>query len=81
MEATKKDIPGTQPRMCRVRLDSNSCRPHQTSDAGRQLLARTIPSHVQALSPTQECQGEGWHDDVSWTWGDYYDELVYITYE
>ena len=29
----------------------------------------------------QERQGEGWYDDATWTWGDYYDDLCYITYE
>ena len=81
MEAIKKDIPSTQPHMCQVRLDSNSGRPNQTSNAGRQLLAWSIPSYVQVVPPAQECQGEGWYDDVTWTWGDYYDELLYITYD
>jgi hypothetical protein len=67
--------------MRQVRLGSDSGRPHQASDTGRQLLAWSIPSHVQAVPPAQECQGEGWYDDVTWTWGDYYEELTYITYE
>jgi len=29
----------------------------------------------------QECQGEGWYDDASWTWGDYFDDLSYISYD
>jgi len=33
------------------------------------------------MPQSQECQGEGWYDDATWTWGDYYDELSYITYE
>ena len=81
MEAVTQSILSTQPYLCQVRLDSYSCRPHQTRDPGRQLLAWSISSHVQAVPPTQECQGEGWYDDVTWTWGDYYDELVYITYD
>jgi len=81
MEATTQDILSTQPRMRQVRLGSDSGRPHQASDTGRQLLAWSIPSHVQAVPPAQECQGEGWYDDVTWTWGDYYEELTYITYE
>jgi len=81
MEATTQDIPSTQPHMRQVWVDGHSCGPHQASNAGRQLLARSISSHVQAVPPTQECQGEGWYDDVTWTWGDYYDELLYITYE
>ena len=81
MEATSQDILSTQSRMRQVRVDSHGCRPHQTSDTGRQLLAWSVPSYVQAVPPAQECQGEGWYDDVTWTWGDYYDELTYITYE
>lgn len=81
MEATAQDIFSTQPYLCQVRLGSHSGGPHYTGDSGRQLLVRSIPSHVQAVPPAQECQGEGWYDDVTWTWGDYYDELVYITYE
>ena len=81
MEATTQDIPSTQPYLCQVWVDRHGCGPHQASDAGRQLLAWSISSHVQAVPPAQECQGEGWYDDVTWTWGDYYDELVYITYE
>ena len=81
MEAIQKDIPGTQPRVHCVRIYSHGRRPHHTSHARRELLARSIPTNVQVVSPAQECQGEGWHEDVTWTWGDYYDELVYITYE
>ena len=44
-------------------------------------MARSIPSYVQAVPPAQECEGEGWYTHVEWTWGDYYDELTYITYE
>ena len=36
---------------------------------------------MQVMSPAQECQGAGWYEDVTWTWGDHYDELVYITYD
>ena len=81
MEAITQDIFSTQSCMCEVRVDCYSSRPHQASDAGRRLLAWSISSHVQVVPPAQECQGEGWYDDVTWTWGDYYDELVYITYD
>lgn len=36
---------------------------------------------MHVMSQPQECQGEGWYDDASWTWGDYWDELSYITYD
>ncbi len=36
---------------------------------------------LHAMPQPQECQGEGWYDDATWTWGDYYDDLCYITYE
>ena len=65
MEATTQDIPSTQSYMRQVRMDSHGCRPHQASDTGRQLLAWSVPSHVQAVPPAQECQGEGWYDHVN----------------
>jgi len=36
---------------------------------------------LQTMPHAQECQGEGWYDDATWTWGDYFDELSYVTYE
>ena len=81
MEAAAQDISSTQSNMCGLWMGSDSCRPHYASVTRRQLLARAISSHVQAVPPAQECQGEGWYTHVEWTWGDYYDELTYITYE
>lgn len=36
---------------------------------------------MQAMSPTQERARTEWYQDVTWTWGDYYDELTYISYD
>ena len=33
------------------------------------------------MSPTQERARTEWYQDVTWTWGDYYDELTYISYD
>jgi hypothetical protein len=70
------------PSVCSMRLASQRSRPYQASNAGRWLLRRPQPAAtVHAMPQPQECQGEGWYDDASWTWGDYYDDLCYITYE
>jgi hypothetical protein len=36
---------------------------------------------VHVVSQQKVSQGEGWYDDATWTWGDYWDDLTYITYE
>ena len=70
------------PSVRRVRLAGQRSRSHQASNAGRWLLRRPQPAAtVHAVPQPQECQGEGWYDDATWTWGDYYDDLCYITYE
>ena len=81
METAAQDILGTQSHMRGVWLGSYSCRSHYASVTRWQLLAWSIPSYVQAVPPAQECKGEGWYTHVEWTWGDYYDELTYITYK
>ena len=50
-------------------------------DARRRLLRGTIPSVMRVMSQPQECQGKEWFEHVNWTYGDYYDELHYITYD
>ena len=75
-------VPEATPSMRCVRLAGQRSRPHQASDAGRWVLRRPQPAAtVHAMPQPQECQGEGWYDDATWTWGDYYDDLCYITYE
>jgi len=81
MEAIQKDIPTTAPRVRQVRLGSNSRGPHHTSKSRRQLLGWTISTHVQVMSHEQERQRASWYEEVTWTWGDYYDELTYISYD
>jgi len=72
----------TTPSMRSVRMAGQRSRPHQASDAGRWLLRRSQPAAtVHAMPQPQECQGEGWYDDATWTYGDYFDDLTYITYE
>lgn len=36
---------------------------------------------MQVMSHAQVSAGEGWYDDATWTWGDYWDELMYISYD
>jgi len=36
---------------------------------------------MRVMSQPQECQGKEWYEHVNWTYGDYYDELHYITYD
>ena len=75
-------IPQATPSVRSMRLAGQRSRPHQASDARRWLLRRPqLAATVHAMPQPQECQGEGWYDDASWTWGDYYDDLCYITYE
>ena len=64
-----------------LRVASHRGGPHQTSESGRGLLSRSLPTTVQVMPHAQECQGEGWYDDASWTWGDYFDDLSYISYD
>ena len=36
---------------------------------------------MHVVSQQEVSQREGWYDDATWTWGDYWDDLTYITYE
>ena len=82
MEKTTQGILKATPCVRSMRLAGQRGRSHQASDAGRWLLRRQQPAAtVHVMPQPQECQGEGWYDDASWTWGDYYDDLCYITYE
>ena len=75
-------VPQTASSVRRVRMAGQRSRPHQASNTGRCFLRRPQPAAtVHAMPQPQECQGEGWYDDATWTWGDYYDDLCYITYE
>ena len=75
-------IPSTPSRVCEVRDGSHSGGPHHTSTHGWRLLAWSIPGYVQELSHEEECEGASWYDgSVSWTYGEYYDSLIYISYE
>jgi len=70
------------PSVRSVRLAGQRSRPHQASNARRWLLRRPQPAAtVHAMPQPQECQGKGWYDEATWTYGDYYDDLCYITYE
>jgi len=70
------------PSMRRVRLAGQRGGPHQASDARRWVLRRPQPAAIMhAMPQSQERQGEGWYDQATWTYGDYYEELCYITYE
>lgn len=69
------------PNMRGMWMASQRRGPYQTSDAGGTVLRRQQPAEpVHVMSQPQECQGEGWYDDASWTWGDYWEDLSYITY-
>ena len=82
MEKTTQGIPKATPCVRSMRLAGQRGRPHQASNAGRRILRRQeLAAAVHVMPQPQKCQGEGWYDDASWTWGDYYDELSYITYE
>ena len=81
MEAIQKDVFATAPCVRQVRMGSDSGGPHHTSKPGRQLLGWTIPTYVQVMSYEQERQRASWYQEVTWTWGDYYDELTYISYD
>jgi len=75
------DILKAQSTLRLLRVASHRGGPHQASKSRRRLLPRSVPTVVQVMSHAQECQGEGWYDDATWTWGDYFDDLAYITYE
>ena len=81
VENIQKELLEAQPYVRSLRMASNSGGPHQTSESRRGLLRGSLPTAVQAMPHAQECQGEGWYDDASWTWGDYFDELMYISYD
>ena len=75
-------VPKTTPSVRSMRLAGKRGRSHKASNARRWLLRCPQPAAtVHAMPQPQECQGKGWYDDASWTWGDYYDDLCYITYE
>ena len=82
MEETTQGIFEATPCVRSMRLAGKRGRSHQASNAGRCILRRQeLAAAVHVMPQPQECQGEGWYDDASWTWGDYYDDLCYITYE
>ena len=82
MAQTSQGISKATPSVRSMRLAGQRSRSHQASDARRWLLRCKQPAAtVHVMPQSQECQGEGWYDDATWTWGDYYDELSYITYE
>ena len=82
MEETTQSLFEAAPSVCSMRMAGERGGPHQASDARRCLLRRQqFAATVHVMPQPQECQGEGWYDDASWTWGDYYDDLCYITYE
>ena len=82
MAQTTQGISEAAPCMRSMRMAGKRSGPHQASDAGRCLLRRQqFAATVHLMPQPQECQGTAWYDDASWTWGDYYDELSYITYE
>ena len=82
MAQLQTNIPSTPSCVCQVRDGSHSSGPHHTSATRRGLLAWSIPSYVQELSHEEECEGASWYDgSVSWTWHEYYDSLVYISYD
>ena len=82
MEETTQGISKATPCVCSMWMAGKCGGPHQASVPGRCLLRRQqLAAVVHVMPQPQECQGEGWYDDASWTWGDYYDDLTYITYE
>lgn len=64
-----------------LRVASDSGGPHTSSKSRRGLLSRSLPTAMQVMSHAQVSAGEGWYDDATWTWGDYWDELMYISYD
>ncbi len=36
---------------------------------------------MHVMPQPQECQRARWYTECTWTWGDDWEELVYITYE
>ena len=82
MEETTQSLSEAAPSVRSMRMAGQRGGPYQASVARRRLLRRQQPAAtVHVMPQSQECQGEGWYDDASWTWGDYYDDLCYITYE
>jgi len=82
MAQVPTNIPSTPSCVRQMRDGRHSGGPHHTSTHGWRLLARPIPGHVQELSHEEECEGASWYDgSVSWTYGEYYDSLIYISYE
>ncbi len=75
------NIPQAQSTMRALRVASNGCGSHQTSEPGRGLLSRSLPTALQVMPHAQECEGAGWYDNATWTWGDYFEELSYISYD
>lgn len=81
VENIQKGLPQTSSVVREVSSRIGGGGSRHPSDARRRLLCRTIPSVVRVMSQPQECQGKEWYEHVNWTYGDYYDELHYITYD
>lgn len=82
VENITQSISEAQPCVREVWLRCQRGGPHRASDAGWSVHGyRQLTKHVHAVPQSQECTGAEWYEDVNWTYGDYWDELYYITYE
>ena len=81
MEKLPQELPGTSPSVREVRTPGNGRGSRRTCVAGRSVLERQIPKPLYVMPQPQVSTRTTWYTDVNWTYGDYFDELTYITYD
>ena len=82
VENITQSIPQAQHCVREVWIRCQRGGPHRASDTGRCVHGhRQSAKHVHAVPQPQECTGAEWYEEVNWTYGDYWEELYYITYE
>ena len=82
MEKTTESLPSAKPSVRRVRMACKRSGPRDASNAGRGVLRRQELTTVVYVMPQQkERTRTRWYNECTWTWGEDFEELCYITYE
>jgi len=81
MEKLSEELLGTSSSVREVRTPGNGCGSRCASVARRGVLERQIPKPLHVMPQPQVSQRAGWYIDANWTYGEYFDELTYISYD
>lgn len=81
MEKLSQELPSTSSSVREVRTPGNSCGSRNTSVSRRSVLECQIPKPLHVMPQQEVSTRTAWYTDVNWTYGEYFDELTYITYD